>query len=203
MGSMVEGIAVLEVVLRGEIEGVSILHERRRGQRKPWWVVEQAEQWWLEDVGEHGSERVHAAANGKIKQWKEQWTDSSTCEGDERGKPRPGKPASRLPHYSTYRFLTASQRPPGNFRPSRRSIRRKTDNSTCNHSYIPQKWRIQRTRRTSHRRRTRSRRRIKNPKRHKKPLLLQLLKNWTLPFPACSPTLYVSQTHRIVRVANH
>lgn len=36
MGSMVEGIAVLEVVLRGETEGVSILHERRRGQRKPW-----------------------------------------------------------------------------------------------------------------------------------------------------------------------
>ena len=50
MGSMLEGIADLEVVLRGEIEGVSILHERRRGQQKPWLVVEYREQWRLEDV---------------------------------------------------------------------------------------------------------------------------------------------------------
>jgi hypothetical protein len=52
IGSMLEGIADLEVVLRGEIEGVSILHERRRGQQKPWSVVEYEEQWQLEDVDE-------------------------------------------------------------------------------------------------------------------------------------------------------
>lgn len=49
---MTEGIADLEVVLRGEIEGVSILHERRRGQQKPWSVVEYKEQWRLDDVDE-------------------------------------------------------------------------------------------------------------------------------------------------------
>jgi hypothetical protein len=52
IGSMAEGIADLEVVLRGEIEGVSILHERRRGQQKPWSVVEYREQWRPEDVDE-------------------------------------------------------------------------------------------------------------------------------------------------------
>jgi hypothetical protein len=49
---MVEGIADLEVVLRGEIEGVSILHERRRWQQKPWSVVEYEEQCRLADVDE-------------------------------------------------------------------------------------------------------------------------------------------------------
>jgi hypothetical protein len=48
----VEGIADLEVVLRGEIEGVSILHERRRGQQKPWSVVEYGELCRLADVDE-------------------------------------------------------------------------------------------------------------------------------------------------------
>jgi hypothetical protein len=74
IGSMAEGIADLEVVLRGEIEGVSILHERRRGQQKPWSVVEYREKWRLDDVdervrvGECLCEGLNAAVREKTEQ---------------------------------------------------------------------------------------------------------------------------------------